>query len=258
MPENQLRFCFERIVPLAYANVAAERALAENPDNGSPLGPEAAGVRSKFWQPGRQLRITFLDGVPKVQQKVEQFARQWMDYANIVFDFGEYSDADIRISFQQNGSWSALGTDALVEEYFPKNEPTMNYGWLTPDSLDQDYARVVLHEFGHALGLIHEHQNPANKIQWNRAAVIRDLSGPPNNWDEATIEHNVLRRYNRGQTQFTRFDDKSIMLYAFPSHWTLNNMEFPENSALSETDKEFIADRYPKEKQALSDQSVGR
>jgi hypothetical protein len=37
----------------------------------------------------------------------------------------------------------------------------------------------------------HEHQNPDTPIDWNRVAVIADLSGPPNNWDEATIESNI-------------------------------------------------------------------
>ena len=51
---------------------------------------------------------------------------------------------------------------------------------------------MILHEFGHALGLIHEHQNPIQAIDWNKPAVIADLSGPPNNWDRDTIEHNMF------------------------------------------------------------------
>jgi hypothetical protein len=123
----------------------------------------------------------------------------------------------------------------------------MNYGWLTPDSTNEEYSRVVLHEFGHALGLVHEHQTPAGGIRWNRDAVIRDLSGPPNRWDIPTIEHNVLNRYSEPEvTQYTQFDPKSIMLYAFPSHWTLDNMTFPSNTVLSDTDKSFIAGQYPR------------
>ena len=34
--------------------------------------------------------------------------------------------------------------------------------------------RPILHEFGHALGLAHEHQNPAitSTIRWDETAVI--------------------------------------------------------------------------------------
>ncbi len=109
----------------------------------------------------------------------------------------------------------------------------------------EDY-HVVLHEFGHALGLIHEHQSPASGIRWNRTAVLRDLSGPPNHWDQATIEHNVFRKYSSSTvTQYTQFDPKSIMLYALPSHWMLDHTEFSENKQLSRADKEFVKERYP-------------
>jgi len=44
--------------------------------------------------------------------------------------------------------------------------PTMNFGWLNEDSDEDEYSRVVLHEFGHSLSCIHEHQHPANGIPW--------------------------------------------------------------------------------------------
>src|SRR5262249_20448428 len=157
---------------------ASEKAVAENPANKSPF--EAAVATSKLWKPGRTLRVRFLDGETEVQQKVQLFARQWGEFANITFAFGTDPKAEIRISFLENGSWSALGTDCLVEEWYPQTKPTMNFDWLTRASTDTDYSSVVLHEFGHALGLIHEHQTPAEGIQWNREAVIRDLSQPPN------------------------------------------------------------------------------
>ncbi len=218
------RVCYERIIPPAL---------------------EAAGT--KFWPPGATLRVSFLDGDPEVQDKVITHAQLWEQFANIKFDFVRYADPDahIRISFLQRGSWSALGRDALNEAFFPKGEPTMNYGWLTPASPDDEYS-VVYHEFGHALGLVHEHSSPASGILWNKPAVIADLSGPPNNWDLATIEHNVFNKYSRlTVSQFTAFDPESIMLYTFPSEWTLDGMEFAENKEISVTDQEFIREQYP-------------
>lgn len=33
----------------------------------------------------------------------------------------------------------------------------MHFGWLRDDTDDVEWRRVVVHEFGHALGAIHEH-----------------------------------------------------------------------------------------------------
>ena len=110
-----------------------------------------------------------------------------------------------------DGSWSYLGTECRD---IPADETTMNYGWLTPDSPDDELQRVVLHEFGHALGLIHEHQNPEGGIDWNVPAVLADLGGPPNNWDEQTARHNVLDHYQPDEVTATTVDAESIMMYA--------------------------------------------
>jgi serralysin len=122
----------------------------------------------------------------------------------------------------------------------------MNYGWLDDDSSDDVLRRVVLHEFGHAIGLIHEHQNPLGAIKWNRDAVIADLSGPPNNWDEATIENNMFRYYPEDTVIASQVDSLSIMMYPIPKAWTLDGFSAGMNSALSVADKQLVGQAYPK------------
>jgi hypothetical protein len=107
------------------------------------------------------------------------------------------------------------------------------------------FASVVLHEFGHALGLIHEHQNPKNAIKWNKPAVIQDLSGPPNNWDTAKIQHNMFDNYDPAKVTATTVDSQSIMMYPIPKTWTLDGFSAGLNRDLSPTDKQLIHRVYP-------------
>jgi hypothetical protein len=242
----RIRACIDRIVPLALRDEALRVAFAENPQNQPPSNQEMAVERAKLWRPGRKLRVRFLEGSRKVQEGVEHFARQWTELANITLDFVKTGDAEIRIAFQDDGSWSAVGTDALIRSFFPRDEATMNYGWLTEESSEEEISGVVLHEFGHALGCIHEHQNPAAGIKWNKEVVYRDLGGPPNNWEPADVDANVFEKYSVASTNFTAYDADSIMVYAFPKAWTLDGRSQKENSVLSAQDKAFIARQYPR------------
>jgi hypothetical protein len=210
---------------------------------GADMPSYAALVTAKKWPNGQALRVRFLDGDRAVQAKLQPYAHTWSKYANITFAFGNDPDAEIRISFQDQGSWSTIGTDALT---VPGDQPSMNYGWLTPDTEDDEYSRVVIHEFGHALGLIHEHQNPAGGIHWNRPVVYRYYEGPPNNWTKAEVDNNLFATYDKHQTQYTAVDGKSIMMYPIPAGFTTDGFEVGMNRVLSPTDIDFIRRMYPK------------
>jgi serralysin len=209
-------------------------------------GKDRAGlVKDSKWTGGDVISISFIDGDPGVQDKVKAVALSWVspELANLPFAFRkDTTDTLIRISFQNPGSWSVIGTSC---RQVPKVQPTMNFGWLTPSSNDDEIRRVVLHEFGHALGLIHEHQNPGGAIQWNRDAVIRDLSGPPNNWPLEVIEHNMFEPYAAAESNYTKLDEKSIMMYPIPANWTSNGFTVGLNSDLSGVDRTFIHAQYP-------------
>jgi serralysin len=116
---------------------------------------------------------------------------------------------------------------------------------LTPDSTDDSLRRVVLHEFGHALGFIHEHQNPLNSIEWNRDAVIAELSGPPNNWSPEDIEINMFDQPSPSEVFWTPVDKSSIMMYPIPSSWTKDGFSVGLNTELSSKDRELAKQVYP-------------
>jgi hypothetical protein len=121
----------------------------------------------------------------------------------------------------------------------------MNFGWLTKTTADSEYSRVVVHEFGHALGCIHEHQNPNTNIPWDKDAVYKYYQGPPNNWTKSQVDINLFTRYSADITNATQFDRESIMLYPIPNEFTIGDFEVGWNTMLSALDKEHIGKLYP-------------
>jgi serralysin len=261
-----LRICYDRIIPadisttnpvlrkmredalLQATGAATPRAAFATLDPSEVIpAPHMAVISSKAWPTGAHLKCRFLDGTPTQRAKVIHQAKTWESYANIHIDFVTTSDEQVRIAFQPGqGSWSGVGCDVLNTKYFAANEATMNFGWLLDDTEDAEYERVVVHEFGHALGCIHEHQSPTENLKWNVEAVYAQFGGPPNNWDKATIDSNILQKYSAKGINATIFDPESIMLYQFPAELFLDHVGTPLNTALSAKDKSFIAQVYPR------------
>jgi hypothetical protein len=182
--------------------------------------------------------VRFVGGSAAQRAIARDQAGWWTAVANLNIVFDDAPNADVRIAFDAgDGAWSYIGTDA---RQIPLDQPTMNLGFLD--------GGTAAHEWGHAIGLAHEHQNPAGGIQWNEPVVIREMARSPNFWDEATTRHNILSRYQADQVNGTAFDPESIMLYFFPAEWTTNGIGTEANETLSAMDKAFVAGArmYPK------------
>jgi serralysin len=198
------------------------------------------GVTAKMWDVGATLRVKMMGGTPLVRGKVRQYAEEWTRHANIRFDFVD-GPAEIKIAFDPGGSWSAIGRDAL---WVPFEFATMNFGWFNDSTIEAEFRRVILHEFGHALGLGHEHQSPAAGIAWDREKVYAQFA-KTQGWDRGMVDANVFDRFSVTQTNYSAFDPNSIMLYSIPASLTLDGMGVSGGTSLSATDIEYIQRWYP-------------
>lgn len=225
---------------------------------GMGMGPQrtrAAFEILKLWENGRKIRCKFIDGQADVQAKVAAIAKEWEQFANLKIDFVAGGAADVRISFKEKGfSWSTMGTDALT---VPSNEATMMYGWLDSNTPLREYQRVVRHEFGHAIGLIHEHQNPAaqGKIPWDKPKVYAYYA--QQGWSTQDTDFNLFDAYADDSTNHSSFDRDSIMQYAVPDSLTIGSFAIGWNTELSPVDIEWTKKQYPKGAPALTELTVG-
>lgn len=226
----------------------------------------AAFITKKLWPKGSKIRIGFLDtgkqitktpieelkangdskidplqnevGQMSVQQMIRKIVRERIQpLVNLDIDFvDDPRQANVRISFDPNGgAWSLVGTDHLNQ----KSGATMNLGWF-------DVATTI-HEFGHMLGMIHEHQNPkGEKIKWNDSKVF-EWAKSTQGWSEKTAEQNIINHYNIDTINGSSFDPESIMLYFFPASLTTNGVGTHQNMRLSGLDVMWIHSMYPSE-----------
>lgn len=165
----------------------------------------------KLWRTGETLSVRFIGGTADEHEAVKDAANEWSKHANIHFVFDDSSSAQIRISFKRgDGSWSYVGTDSL--NFLGPDDPTMNFGWSIVEGRD-----TILRNFGHALGLLHEHQNPLDGLEWEEEFVYEAMAAS-SYWSRSATFHNIIRKNTAEEYAFPKpFDPNSIMMYTWKS-----------------------------------------
>jgi hypothetical protein len=253
--------CIASTLPAARTEARLIPAELKGPSLGQVRG---VVVRSLTWKRGEVIKVCFISGTRKAQERVARIAREWMQYANVTFDFEENgaprackgdNSEDIKITFEDNkGWWSVPGTisrrqsPSMNLQFFGVDTPMLKNGQAAPEA---PIRATILHEFGHALGMMHEHQSPnANcdaEIDWDAAYRV----GAGIGWDKAQVDRNFRQLVSSSELNATEVDRKSIMHYSLPPILFKRGKDsacfVPENQELSEVDRKFIASVYPKE-----------
>lgn len=228
------------------------------------------------WENGETILVKFMPGGSKlVRDRIRQYAKEWETHANIKFQFVPDNTAttDIRVQAGEGlGHNSYIGIDC---HNVGQTKQTLNLDTLdfvnfdyyvnlmkvrgmaiTWDNLkllvrqgpvQWDYKNMrgtVLHEFGHALGLLHEQSYPG-AILWNKDTVYKYYE-ETNGWDKERVDFNVFNVSDAFYTNGTRYDPQSIMHYPIESWQTINGYSVGNNHDLSVGDKQIIAALYPK------------
>ena len=271
-PISQARICVQKFGSEDTKVISNLREISQSQQHFNNL--QAAFLIKNLWKPGTEIKIGFLnDGknTPKTPvgrlgknpdpltqsvydldpiEGVKKIVNQrYAPITNLKFTFvDDPKEADVRIDFDPNGgAWSFLGTDCLNYK-FP--QATMNLGWID--------APTIMHEFGHCMGMFHEHQNPRGEgINWDKEAVYKWAS-ETQGWDKQTTDTNILDHYNKNGTNGSVYDPLSIMLYFFPGWLTNDNKGTKQNSKFSGTDVVWINNMYKKGSPESADQFYPR
>jgi len=228
--------------------VNANKFYKINPDGTvSNVATQQQGLTAyseKMWTPGEIIKYAIIDFNGKqesLKDTVQKYAGIWENYANVNFEFTEKADeAQIRIGMESGSSWSCIGRDALQ---VASNAKTMNFGWLGNDA--EANQRVILHEFGHALGFVHEHNGPDANIKWKKNLVYQYYAQAPNFWSKDMVDQNVMFKYSQTLTNYSNYDEYSIMHYPIDPRLTTDYRAYPFNVGLSLTDKQYASIFYP-------------
>lgn len=209
-------------------------------------------LKERLWLNGSTLDVVFWEPFPSVEihDQIEGYIREWEALSNLsirVFDtkddFARRGDgnAEIRVTFSKKGHYSWIGTGSVYSRL--QNEESMNLEF-TVNTDASEVRRTTLHEFGHALGFKHEHQNPVGGIRWKQPDALEYYKNRTG-WDDAKIRRNIFDTLDQAAIVGGTFDEQSIMAYSVPERITLNNVEIGNNTRLSEGDKKWVQVVYP-------------
>ncbi len=232
---------------LIYLFLSCEKS--SGPPEGKLIASFSTANSSKLWRTGQVINITFLNGSPLQIERVKEVSREWLLYANLEFRFVSLGVAShIRITFDHNNygkGWSLVG--ALSPRV--SDIPTMSLSSVM--GIEGRY--LILHEFGHVLGLDHEHLNPDELGVRFKANKVQDFCESKQDMTYAQCLKNYFTKKEKNDLN-SSYDKYSIMNYPLEQKLLESHSPYPKiiRGELSLFDKMAAIKMYPN-KISLSD-----
>jgi hypothetical protein len=237
--------------PLSSYSTAINERASNAITSTSDLKIRSIGEHTKYWNPGKNLKILVYRYNDHSFEAVKSGANKWQPYVNLNFEFIEIDEddiynseeflGDIRVDFStlyNDGGGSKLGTDSITGS---PHAPSMQLG----TNFSSDYFQfTVIHEFGHALGLSHEHQHPDAGIPWDREMAYTHFAATAG-FSRAVVDANVFPLQRVPSRTYRPYDRHSVMHYPVLNELTVGDWHQPQNLHISEGDIATMRMIYP-------------
>jgi len=222
-----------------------------------------AGVTEVLWLPNSTLKVGFdFSGycVParskdELSEQIINVASEWSKHGSINLEISkDHTICDIVIAFNPYiGTFSYLGTASKIPIGKGKYSMNIDPSWSgniwnldkEADSVSKYFLQsAVLHEFGHAFGLEHEHQREDRPFTWDIAWMKENIDKLGlDTWKDVVF--NYINTTPMSALTYGEYDFKSIMSYEWVKNATIEKIKCDTNFELSNQDKQQFGILYP-------------
>lgn len=245
----------------------------------------AAFAKASLWPMGARIPTKFI-GTPNEKETqaraiVRESVQSWNDNSGVKFKFSGDADSDseneddVEALVRAEIVWGFTNSDSYLgtQCFLLQQQGLSTMLLMVRDGEKEQIQREALHEFGHAVGMVHEHQVPdaQRHLKMNRGRIVglhRTGATPKGvadddevdrkGWDKAEKDTdagaagartNIVRPFKERDLIRTQYDSTSIMHYEIPGFWKLDpsSPDTVQYNVLSNLDKSQIKKVYPTE-----------
>jgi hypothetical protein len=184
----------------------------------------AVGLQDVYYKGGDRFTIE-IHGPPKFKRDVKHVLEtKVFPHVNLKFEFVE-----------QDGN-------CVIDNKWAGGGVAFNGGERNPTvKLSNSSQFLIIHEFAHALGMLHEMQNPNVDLQWIIPALEMKYSS-----GNINIYSQIINPVNTKQIKALPFDQNSVMIYPLPANTNVQNVQMKPADEFTDYDKKWLEMTYGK------------